>query len=145
LRRSKRLKPVERFTDEAERDCAQRLAGAQRRLAEAERRHRELRGYLEEYQNMFAQRGRAGMGVSGMRDYQTFIARLTEGVQAQQGTVEQLSAECERERAQWLEAAVRRNAVGKVVAQALSEDKKAEERQMQRETDERAQRVQGAQ
>jgi flagellar FliJ protein len=138
------LKPVERFTDEAERDCAQRLAGVQRRLAEAERRLRELRGYLEEYQNMFALRARAGMGVSGMRDYQTFIARLTEGVQAQQGTVEQLTEECERERALWLEAAVRRNAVGKVVAQALSEDKKAEERQMQREIDERAQRVQGA-
>jgi flagellar export protein FliJ len=139
------LEPVAQFTDEAERDCAQRLASAQRRLADAERRCRDLRGYLEEYQNMFAQRARAGMGVAGMRDYQTFIARLTEGVQAQQQNVEQLGAECERERARWLEAAVRKNAVGKVIAQARSEDRKAEERQMQHETDERAQRMQGAQ
>jgi flagellar FliJ protein len=144
LKRSKRLEPVAQVTDEAERDCAQRLAAVQARLADAERRCRELRGYLAEYHGMFEQRAKAGMGVSGMRDYQTFIARLTEGVQAQQGVVDQLIADCEAERARWLEAAVRKSAVGKVVAQALSEDRTAEERQLQRETDERAQRAQGA-
>jgi flagellar export protein FliJ len=136
---------VGQFTDEAERDCARRLAGVQRKLADAQRRCQELRGYLAEYQSMFAQRAKAGMGVSGMRDYQTFIARLAESIEAQQGLVDQLHSEVERERARWLESAVRKNAVGKVIAQALSEDRRAEDRQLQHETDERAQRVLGAQ
>jgi len=145
LKRSKRLEPLGQVTGEAERECAQRLAGAQARLEDAERRCRELRGYLAEYQGMFEQRAKAGMGVTGMRDYQTFIARLTEGVQAQQLVVDQLSAECELERGRWLEAAVRKSAVGKVIAQALNEDRSAEDRQIQLETDERARRAQGAQ
>jgi flagellar FliJ protein len=144
VKRSKRLEPVGALAEEAERNCAAQLASAQDRLAEAERRCVDLKRYLGEYQNMFQRRATAGMGVSGMRDYQTFIARLGEAVRQQDRQVAQLQSECERARAHWLEAAARKSAVRKVIANVRSEDQKLEERRNQKESDERAQRLGGA-
>lgn len=144
MKRSKRLEPVGELADDAERDCATRVASAQQRLADAERRCADLQRYLEEYQSMFKQRASAGIGVSGMRDYQTFIARLTEAVRQQERVITDLRTECERNRAQWVQAAARKRAVGKVIAEAVSEDRKVEERRVQKELDERAQRFGGA-
>jgi flagellar FliJ protein len=144
VKRSKRLQPVGKLMDELERESALRVAGAQTRLSDAQQRCTELQRYLEEYRNMFTQRAKLGMEVSGMRDYQTFIARLGEAVQAQQGVVAQLTAECQREREVWFQAAARKSAIGKVIDKAHSEDKTAEDRRAQRELDERAQRQRGA-
>lgn len=144
MKRSKKLEPVGELAAEAERASAVAVAAAQSRLADAERRAVELRHYLAEYQEMFQQRAKRGMGVSGMRDYQMFIARLSEAVRHQDGLLLQLQAECERAHAGWLEAAARKSAVGKVIAEARSEDQKVEDRKAQKEFDERAQRLGGA-
>lgn len=143
MKRSKRLEPVGALADEAERECAAQVASVQGRLADAERRCLELKRYLGEYQNMFQRRATAGMGVTGMRDYQTFIARLAEAVRQQEGVIAQLQADCERARARWLEAAARKSAVRKVIANVRSEDQKLEERRSQKEADEHAQRLSG--
>jgi flagellar FliJ protein len=132
---------VRELLDETERDHALRVAAAQSRLADAERRTQDLERYLAEYQQAFRQRASAGIGVSGMRDYQIFIARLTEAVKQQQGVLAQLREDCERERAQWVQAAARNRAVDKVIAAARREDQKSEDRHSQNELDERAQRL----
>ena len=144
MKRVKQLQPVGQLMDELERESALRVAAVQSRLSEAEHRCTELQRYLDEYRGMFAQRARAGMGVSGMRDYQTFIARLGEAVQAQKTLVEQLCAECQREREQWAQAAARKAAVAKAIDKAHTDERKAEDRRAQRELDERAQRHRGA-
>jgi len=100
MKRSKRLEPVGALAEETERDCATQVAALQGRLADAERRCADLKRYLGEYQDMFHRRASAGMGVTGMRDYQTFIARLSEAVRQQEGAIEQLRSDCERARAQ---------------------------------------------
>jgi flagellar protein FliJ len=144
VKRSKRLQPVGKLMDELERESALRVAGAQTRLAEAQQRCTELQRYLDEYREMFAQRAKKGMEVSGMRDYQTFIARLSDAVQAQQSVVDQLTAEWQREREVWFQAAARKTAVAKILDSAHREDRTAEDRKVQRESDERAQRQRGA-
>jgi flagellar FliJ protein len=143
LKRSKRLEPVGELAAEAEREQAVAVAAAQAKLTDAERRAGELRRYLAEYQDMFQQRATRGMGVSGMRDYQMFIARLSEAVRHQDGLIVELRAQCDRARADWLEAAARKSAVGKVIAQARTEDQQIEDRKAQQEFDERAQRLGG--
>lgn len=143
MKRSQRLKPVGQLMNERERECALRVAGAQARLAEATQRCNELQRYLDEYRAMFAQRARMGMEVSGMRDYQVFIARLSEAVQSQQALVDQFTAECQLERDAWVEAAARKSAVGKAIHHAEAEDQTAEDRRVQHEQDERAQRPRG--
>lgn len=132
------------MAEETERECAAQVAGIQARIADAERRCIELKRYLAEYQTMFQQRATAGMGVTGMRDYQTFIARLGEAVRQQEGVIAQLRADCERARIRWIEAAARKSAMRKVIAKAHSEDQKLEERRNQKESDEHAQRLGGA-
>jgi flagellar protein FliJ len=144
VKRSKRLEPVGTLADEVERACAVQMASVHRRVAEAERRCIELKRYLEEYQDMFRRRATAGIGVTGMRDYQTFIARLGEAVRQQEGVIAQLHADSDRARARWLEAAARKSAVRKVIANERSEDQKLEERRSQKESDEHAQRLGGA-
>ena len=143
MKRSKRLEPVGAMADEVERECAAEVAGVLARMADAERRCVELKRYLGEYQSMFQQRAKAGMGVTGMRDYQTFIARLGEAVRQQEGVIAQLQVDCERVRARWLQAAARKSAVRKVIAKVRSEDQKVEERRSQKESDEHAQRMSG--
>jgi flagellar FliJ protein len=140
MKRSRRLAPVNELAEEAERESALKLAGLQTRFAEAERRATELRRFLEEYQRLFHQRASAGMPVAGMRDYQLFIARLHEAVRAQDGTLAQLRHEREHARSRWLELAARKSALGKVIAKAQSEEHSLEERRMQKELDEQAQR-----
>jgi flagellar protein FliJ len=144
VKRSKRLEPVGALADEVERGCAAEVASVQGRLADAERRCVELKRYLREYQDMFRRRAAASMGVTGMRDYQTFIARLGEAVRQQDGVIAQLQADCECARARWLEAAARKSAVRRVIANVRSEDQKLEERRSQKESDEHAQRLGGA-
>jgi flagellar FliJ protein len=144
VKRSKRLEPVGVLAEENERECAVQMASVQRRLADAERRCNELKRYLEEYRDMFRRRATAGMGVTGMRDYQTFIARLSEAVRQQQGVITQLQADCERTRANWLQAAARSTALRKVIAKVRTEDQRLEDRRSQKESDEHAQRQGGA-
>jgi flagellar FliJ protein len=144
VKRSKRLEPVGVLAEETERECAVQMASVQRRYAEAERRCAELKRYLGEYRDMFRRRATAGIGVTGMRDYQTFIARLDDAVRQQEGVIVALQADCERARARWLQAAARSSAVRKVIANVRSEDQKLEDRRSQKESDEHAQRQGGA-
>jgi len=143
VKRAKQLQPVGQLMDELERESALRVAGAQGRLSEAQQRSTELQRYLDEYRRMFAERAKSGMEVSGMRDYQTFIARLSEAVQTQQSVVEQLAAECQRERDTWAQAAARKCAVDRAIDKAKLDERKVEDRHAQRELDERAQRKRG--
>lgn len=142
-KRSNRLEIVAKLADEKEQECTLYLAGAQARLSDAETRIGELRRYLSEYQQAFEQRARSGMGVSGVRDYQTFITRIGEAARQQEALVNQLQLECERARTQWRHAAVRKASVGKLLAKTHSEARQHEERQQQKELDERAQRLGG--
>ncbi len=144
VKRSKRLEPVGELAAEAEREGATAVAAAQSKLADAERRWAELKRYLGEYQDMFRQRATGGIGVAGMRDYQAFIARLSEALAQQDGVIAQLKTECESARAAWLAAAARKSALGKVISQARAEDQRVEDRRTQKELDEHAQRLGGA-
>jgi flagellar FliJ protein len=144
MKRANRLEIVRKVISDKEQECAVRLTGAQSRLAEAERRGIELRRYLKEYQQSFEQRAKRGIGVSGMRDFQAFIARIGEAVRQQDGLIQQARDEAERARAQWRHAATRKSGIGKVVAKARHEASQLEERQQQKEFDERAQRLRSA-
>ena len=144
MKRVKQLQPVGQLMDELERESALRVAAAQTRLSEAQRRYDELQRYLDEYRSMFARRAKAGIGVTGMRDYQVFIARLDEAVRAQRSVVSQLKEECQREREVWCQAAARKTAVEKAIDRAESRERAAEDRRAQREQDDRAQRTRGA-
>jgi flagellar FliJ protein len=100
----------------------------------------ELKHYREEYERQFAARAGLGMGATALRDYQVFLARLSEAIRQQTDLAARARTERDAERARWQEAAVRAKAVDHVIERWRLEERRVLERKEQRESDERAQR-----
>jgi flagellar FliJ protein len=138
--RAKRMKPVQNLFDDSERQLALGLATIERKVAEAEAKLQELERYRSDYDKQFAQRAGRGIGATSLRDYQAFLARLSEAIRQQQAVVKRAQSERDAERQRWQEAAKRAKALGHVVEQWQTEERRASDRREQRESDERAQR-----
>ncbi len=67
-----------------EQSRARELAEGQQRLAEAEARLEELRTYAGEYQRAYRQRAESGTGITRLRDFQAFLARLEQATSQQE-------------------------------------------------------------
>lgn len=140
MNRSDRLEPVQRVTNETERQHAQRVANCEQQLAAAEAKLAELEKYHADYAKEFAARAGAGMEGTSVRDYQAFLARLVAAVKAQQQVVERSRAERAAEKIAWQRAATRSMAVTQVIERWQQVERREVERREQIETDERAQR-----
>jgi flagellar FliJ protein len=138
--RAKRMKPVQNLYDDTERRLAVGLATIERRVAEAEAKLQELERYRGDYDKQFAQRAGGGIGVTALRDYQAFLSRLSDAIKQQHAVVKRAQSERDAERLRWQEAAKRAKALGHVVEQWQSEERRASDRREQHESDERAQR-----
>lgn len=140
MNRAKRLEPVQRIADDNERRCAEKFALSERRVAECEAKLAELEHYCSDYERGFKTRASTGVNVAGLRDYQAFLARLTEAVRQQNSILERTRAERDLDRAHWQQAAQRAKAVTHVTAGWKAEEQRVASRQEQRDTDERASR-----
>lgn len=140
MTRAKRMKPVQNLYDDTERRLAVGLATIERRVAEAEAKLQELERYRGDYDKQFAQRAGGGIGVTALRDYQAFLSRLSDAIKQQHAVVKRAQSERDAERLRWQEAAKRAKALGHVVEQWQSEERRASDRREQHESDERAQR-----
>jgi flagellar FliJ protein len=80
------------------------------------------------------------MGAAGLRDFQTFMARLGEAVKQQAQLVAKAKADRDAERTVWQHAAQRAEVVGGLVKRWQKDEQRHADRQEQRESDERAQR-----
>jgi len=138
VKRAQRLRPLHELAEQNERSCALRVADCERRIAAGEQRYQELVRYHLEYQQLFHARASGGAPMRSLREQQVFIARLAEAVRAQRALVEVLRAEAAQLQEQWRNAATRRQAVGKVIEHARSEDIMTQEKRQQRELDELA-------
>lgn len=140
MTRAKRLAPVQTLVDDNERRLAQSLAAFERRVTESEAKLQELERYRGEYEQQFTQRAGKGIGATDLRDYQAFLARLSDAIRQQQALVQRVRAERDAERLRWQEAARKAKALDHVVDQWQAEERRATDRREQRDTDERAQR-----
>jgi len=110
--RAKRMKPVQNLFDDTERRLATGLATIERKVADAEAKLQELERYRSDYDKQFAQRAGVGIGATSLRDYQVFLARLSEAIRQQQAVVKRAQSERDAERHRWQEAAKRAKALG---------------------------------
>ncbi len=140
MSRAKRLQPVQELVDDAEQRLARSVAGFEQRLGEAETKLQELERYRGEYEQQLNMRAAQGIGVTDLRDYQAFLARLGEAIRQQSSVVQRTRQERDAERLRWQEAARRVKALDHVVDQWQAEERRALDRREQRDTDERAQR-----
>ncbi len=138
---TQRLQLVQRVTDEKERQHAQRLAQSRTRVAQCEAKLKELQGYQQGYVKDFDKRVADGIKGSGIREFQAFLAKLTEAIHQQEELLEKAKAESESERTHWQGAAQRSQIMDKVVERHTAKESKARDRRDQRESDDRGQRT----
>ncbi|MEP7311473.1 MAG: flagellar export protein FliJ [Pseudomonadota bacterium] len=148
MNRSKRIAPVQKVMEESERERAQIMALAQRRVSEAESKLRELSRYHVDYAKSFHRQAAEGLMSSSLRDFQVFLARLAEAAKQQEHIVARAREDLAAETHRWQDAARRAKALGLVVNGWLGEERLEVDRREQRDTDERGQwqlRAAGAQ
>jgi flagellar protein FliJ len=141
VKRSERLDVVQQATARNEREHAERVAGAQREVAEMEGKLAALEKYRGEYEAGFAARAGAGLDASGVRDYQTFLSRLSEAMTQQAELVARAKDALEAVRLQWREAAQRAHVVDTLAERWQIEESRAESRRDQNESDELSQQM----
>lgn len=140
MKRAQRLEPVQHLVNEAQQRLARSVAEFEKRMRDGETKLGELERYKAEYEQGFQQRAAGGIGVTELRDYQAFLARLAEAIKQQQALVNRARAEHDAERLKWQDALKRSKALGHVVERWQAEERHVSERREQLESDERAQR-----
>jgi flagellar protein FliJ len=139
MKRSERLDVVQQVAARTERERAERVAGAERHVLEMQDKLAALERYRTEYEAGFASRVAAGLDVIGMRDFQTFLARLGEALSQQRELVALARAALEAERTQWREAAQRTHVVETLAERWQGEESRAADRRDQQDSDELSQ------
>jgi len=139
MKRSERLDVVQQVASRNERERAERVGAAERHLVEMQQKLAALEKYRSEYESGFKTRAGAGVDVVGMRDFQTFLAKLGEALTQQRELVTLAQRALEAERSNWREAAQRAHVVETLAERWQSEELRAATRRDQNESDELSQ------
>lgn len=137
-KRSERLDVVQQAASRTERERAERVALAEKHLVEMQQKLTALEKYRTEYEAGFAAKAGAGFGAAGVRDFQTFLARLGEALEQQRDLVAAARRALEAERDSWREAAQRAHVVETLAERWQSEEERAASRREQNMSDELA-------
>jgi flagellar FliJ protein len=140
-KRSERLDIVQQAAARTERERAERVALAEKHLAEMQQKLAALEKYRSEYEAGFAAKAGAGFGAVGVRDFQTFLARLGEALIQQRDLVTAARRALDAEVGQWREAAQRTHVVETLVERWQGEENRAADRRDQVLSDELAQQL----
>jgi flagellar FliJ protein len=138
MKRSQRLDIVQQAANRTEKERAERVALAERHLAEMQQKLTALEKYRSEYEAGFAAKAGAGLGAAGVRDFQTFLARLGEALNQQRDLVAAARRALDAERDNWREAAQRAHVVETLTERWQGEETRAANRRDQNMSDELA-------
>jgi len=139
MKRSDRLDMVQQMAARTERERAEKVGAAERHLVEMQQKLAALEKYRTEYEAGYQSRAGAGVDVIGMRDFQTFLARLGEALAQQRELVTMAQRALDAERSQWREAAQRQHVVETLAERWQGEETRAANRRDQNESDELSQ------
>jgi flagellar FliJ protein len=132
---------VQQATSHTEREQAEKVAQAERHVVEMEQKLTALENYRKEYEDGFAARAGAGVGAAAGRDFQTFLARLSDAMEQQRQVVEQARAAHQAAIVIWREAAKRAHVVDTLAERWQVEESREEGRRDQRDNDELSQQI----
>lgn len=139
MKKSNRLKPVQRLSEAREQDAAKVLGDSNRDVSEQEQRLVELESYREEYARYYQQRGEQGVTAAKLMELQRFLHNLNKAIEQQQQVVAMARQRNEQSKRQWNKARGKSRALGKVVERYRKEEDRSAARQEQKDNDEYAQ------
>lgn len=131
------LEAAEKARDEA----LSKLEGGQRQLDAARQQAQSLNDWRREYQQRWQTQFKQSGGMEIMRCYQDFMARLTDAQTEQDRRVEQARERLDRLRTELIDREKRVAAVSQLIDRRALEQRRKEQRQEQKATDEIAART----
>ena len=140
MKKSNRLKPVQRLSEAREQDAAKALGDSNRHVSEQEQRLADLENYREEYARYYQQRGEQGVTAAKLMELQRFLHNLNKAIEQQQQVVAMAKQRSEQSKQQWNSARGKSQALDKVVERYRKEEDRSASRQEQKDNDEYAQR-----
>jgi len=144
VKRSERLDIVQQAANRTEKERAERVALAEKNLAEMQQKLAALEKYRSEYEAGFAAKTTAGFGAANVRDFQTFLARLGEALNQQKELVAGARRALDAERDSWREAAQRAHVVETLTERWQGEEQLQAARRDQNMSDELAMQLRQA-
>jgi flagellar FliJ protein len=134
---AKRLDPIRRLAQNREDDAAKRFAESQIALQRQEAQLQEMERYMNEY----------GGGAPGaslvpalLANRTAFLRQLAEALRWQAGAVQEARTQLERARAQWVDKHHDTDVLETLMVRSAQSEQRSQERRLQREMDEFAQR-----
>lgn len=137
---SERFRPIHKLASHKERKAAAALGESIRQRDAAQQRLEELRQYLAEYLERFANATRNGLPGSQLLEYQVFISKLETAIVQQEEIVRQSQRDCDSSKKNWAGRYTRSKAMENALDRMRVAERKDEDRKEQAESDDRSQR-----
>lgn len=136
MSKTKRFEGLKDLAGDNERKAAQRLATALKALQEKKQELDQLKQYLDDYQSSAA----APTDAARLENLRLFMSRLSQAIEAQEGSLAQAEAHYENEAERWKSLKAQSQAFDQLVQKYTREERYEAAQQEQKEMDELATR-----
>ncbi len=137
MKKSKRLTKVLDVAVDHERDAANDLAESQRELDARRNQLDELRSLHEEYTRQVQAKGENGLDAGTLRDYWSFVDRLSKALTQQRQSVDQSEKLVSSKRDQWWKRRAHAKAMEELVGRHRRHERRRTVRQFEDDAEER--------
>jgi flagellar export protein FliJ len=138
--KSKRFEPIREVVARSADELQRAMVDSQRRVAELEQQHEQLKLYREEYIRKATQSAGA-MDAVRLQNYRAFLDRLTDVIRQHVQKLGVARADYESRRTLWSAKRIEAETLGRAVERFRRDETQAADRREQREGDETAMRL----
>jgi len=140
-KRSERLRVVQDLASRKKKQADQLLAASRARVEKDRQQIQQLQVFLADYQRQYEDAGRQGLGIARLEVYQSFIRKISNALQQQQRALEMNEKELTIVENHWTQCYGQVVAMDKLVDKAQTQERMVEDKKLQQQLDERAQRI----
>nr|WP_067287591.1 flagellar export protein FliJ [Marinobacterium profundum] len=140
-KRSQRMALLQDLAERKKRQADQFMADSRARVNQGEVTLRQLEQYLTEYQQQLQQQGQAGIAVAQMLMARAFVEKIEASIRQHRETMKTNAEQLEQVEQYWRQAYGHQCAMKNLTERALTQERVEAEKQLQKELDDRSQRV----
>ena len=141
MKKSKRIQPIIRVAESKEQRAAVELGRAQNQLQEQVKRLQDLQSYQQEYRTRLQETGRNGISISKLQSFRSFLDKLEIALVQQKQAVTMAEELVASRKQQWFASRDKVKIYNNVATKYVNAELRQEEKQEQKDSDERAQRL----
>ncbi len=141
MQKSQRIKSLVDLNAAQEKNALEAIADVQKKYLAAQAQLAQLQQYQSEYDGKLANLGNAGLSLTRLLEFRSFIAKLDLAVQEQHRALSVIENELHLKRKIWENLHHRTNSLQKVCDAAKATELKWQDKREQSEQDERAART----